>query len=752
MTAEGRRRALIAWVATVAFAAFCAFHWANLLKAPPVGKVLLIVAIAAALGLGLLTIAARAQTPGRARAGAAALTLVAVVAGLLAAGIELRLLAPAHWDALGGGIGDGIAGLGGATYPYDEGARWANLVLLAALPVILVAAFAFCFWPVRKARWTRGVGLGILVGAYGVASVLYAPGLPLLHGILLLALLAACLWAPELRTSRLALAAGAVALAALVAVPVAGALDRERPVVDYRSWDWTGGEPSVGFAWNHAYGPLDWPREGTALLEVRSPEAHYWRSIVLERFDGFRWVRSDIASRPMELPNLIEGSEGGDLRDDWYEKTEVTVRELRSGLVVSPGSPQSVGGVEETIAGDGTTLAGELPASGQSYEVVSYAPDPSTEELESAPGEYDPALARFTQLDLPTSRVELPGNLDLPQLETGATNLITETLHVPLWGEPSPAVAVAARESGYGGVYALAQRLRRESSTPYEFVRAVERHLGQGFSYSESPTQSRRPLRSFLFSERTGYCQQFSGAMALILRMAGIPTRVVSGFSPGAPDLDEDGVFVVRDTDAHSWVETYFSGIGWVPFDPTPSASPANFQSASTAAAATPAAISEQPGAREREPAISDDAGGAPGASDEAGSPWPGIVLLLLAVALGGLGASATVRRRRFQRLRPQERLAAQAAELAAAAGVARYRPEPGQTLLQLERRLRAGGRTRAAGYAARLGDSRFGARRPRAPDLDERRSVRRDLARSQGLRVRLRMLAAIPPGAPDRG
>ncbi len=500
MTAEGRRRALIAWVATVAFAAFCAFHWANLLKAPPVGKILLIVAIAAALGLGLLTIAARAQTPERARAGAAALTLVAVVAGLLAAGIELRLFTPAHWDALGGGIGDGIAGLGGATYPYDEDARWANLVLLAALPVILVAAFAFCFWPVRKARWTRGVGLGILVGAYGLASVLYAPGLPLLHGILLLALLASCLWAPELRTSRLALAAGAVALAALVAVPVAGALDRERPVVDYRSWDWTGGEPSVGFAWNHAYGPLDWPREGTALLEVRSPEAHYWRSIVLERFDGFRWVRSDIASRPMELPNLIEGSEGGDLRDDWYETTEVTVRELRSGLVVSPGSPQSVDGIEETIAGDGTTLAGELPASGQSYEVVSYAPDPSTEELKSAPGEYDPALARFTQLDLPTSRVELPGNLDLPQLETGATNLITETLHVPLWGEPSPALAVAARESGYGDVYALAQRLRRESSTPYEFVRAVERHLGQGFSYSESPAQSRRPLRSFLFA------------------------------------------------------------------------------------------------------------------------------------------------------------------------------------------------------------------------------------------------------------
>ena len=105
-------------------------------------------------------------------------------------------------------------------------------------------------------------GLGVLVSAYGFASVLYAPGLPLLHGLVLLALLAACLWAPDLRGTRLALAGACVALAALIAVPVAAALDRERPVVDYRAWTWTGGQPSVGFAWNHPYGPLDWPRRG----------------------------------------------------------------------------------------------------------------------------------------------------------------------------------------------------------------------------------------------------------------------------------------------------------------------------------------------------------------------------------------------------------------------------------------------------------------------------------------------------------
>ena len=752
-TADGRRGQAIALVATVALAGLCAFELANLMVAPPVGKVVLVVVIAAALGLALLAVAARESAPRRAWAAALALTLVALAAGVLAVGVELRLLVPDRWDVLDEGIRDGLAGLGGATYPYDEGAKWPYQVLLLAIPLVLVVAMALSFWPTRRATWARGAGLGILVAGCGYATVLYAPSVPVLHGFALLACVAACLWGPELRGSRLALAGATIGIAALVAVPVAGALDREKPVVDYRSWTWTGGEPSVSFAWNHAYGPLDWPREGTALLEVKSPEPHYWRSIVLERFDGFRWVRSGTTGQQLELPSLIVGSRGGTdgpLRDDWYETTNVTVRELRSGLVVSPGSPQTVNGLQGSLEGDGTMLAGEVPVSGQTYEVVSYAPDPTVEEMRGAPGDYPFALQRFTQLDLPTSRLELPGQVELPQQE-GVSNLITEPVVAPLWGAPRPELKAAAKASGYGRVYAIADHLSREASSPYEFVEGVKRFLDEGYSYSEQPAESERPLRSFLLNQRTGYCQQFSGAMALLLRMAGIPSRVVSGFSPGAPDLDRDGVFVVRDTDAHSWVEVYFSGLGWVPFDPTPGSSPATSQSAATTAAATPAGISGQPGAREREPEVGQGTDAA-NAQGEAGSPLAGIVLLVLALGGAGITVGAVLRRRRFAALRPEEMLTVQATELAAAAGVARYRTEPATTLLQLERRLRDGGRSRAAGYAARLGESRFGALRPQAPDLDERRTVRRELSRSQGLRIRLRMLVAIPPGAPRRG
>ena len=85
----------------------------------------------------------------------------------------------------------------------------------------------------------------------------------------------------------------------------------------------------------------------------------------------------------------------------------------------------------------------------------------------------------------------------------------------------------------------------------------------QNATYNESPAQHRLPLASFLFADRQGYCQQFSGAMALLLRMGGVPARVASGFTPGRYDRRRKE-YVVRDLDAHSWVEAYFPGLGWV--------------------------------------------------------------------------------------------------------------------------------------------------------------------------------------------
>jgi transglutaminase-like putative cysteine protease len=90
--------------------------------------------------------------------------------------------------------------------------------------------------------------------------------------------------------------------------------------------------------------------------------------------------------------------------------------------------------------------------------------------------------------------------------------------------------------SPYAGVYRLAARLKQGTTRPAEFAQAIQRYLGKGFTYTERPAAAKVPLASFLLDTKAGYCQQFAGAMALLLRMGGVPARVAAGFAPGSRD------------------------------------------------------------------------------------------------------------------------------------------------------------------------------------------------------------------------
>ncbi len=110
------------------------------------------------------------------------------------------------------------------------------------------------------------------------------------------------------------------------------------------------------------------------------------------------------------------------------------------------------------------------------------------------------------------------------------------------------------------------------ADTPYERVRSILAFLtdrSNGFIYSlstESGT-SGDDLVDFLRLRR-GYCEQYAGAMAVMVRAAGIPARVALGYTPGTEQ--DDGSRLITSDDAHAWVEVYFEDLGWVPFDPTP--------------------------------------------------------------------------------------------------------------------------------------------------------------------------------------
>jgi transglutaminase-like putative cysteine protease len=116
----------------------------------------------------------------------------------------------------------------------------------------------------------------------------------------------------------------------------------------------------------------------------------------------------------------------------------------------------------------------------------------------------------------------------------------------------------------------LADSLRWGTGSRLEQVQAVERHL-RTFNYTlELPaSRAQTSLDYFLFRRRAGHCEYFSTAMAVLLRAQGIPTRNVTGFLGGAWN-ERAGYLRVTENDAHSWVEVWFPGAGWVPFDPTP--------------------------------------------------------------------------------------------------------------------------------------------------------------------------------------
>jgi protein-glutamine gamma-glutamyltransferase len=697
---------------------------------------------------------------------AAFAAIATLLLGLMAAGLPGRLLLPEHWAELSDGLDRGLAGVQGVEWPYSGPDPWIRLTILLAAPLLLALAAALAFWPARRAAPVlRVVGLAVLLLLYGAAVTEHDPGSPLGRGLVLLLLVAAYLWLPRVPAREAAVGAAVVAAVGVLSLPVAAALDGDRPWWNYHAWTWFGGGKVVTFDWNHEYGPLDWPREGTTLMNVASDRPHYWKAETLDAFDGFRWYRSgesDRARTGAEVPFDRFASEGarwdyGEYNGAWDESIDFTVRSLSSNLVVGAGVTYGVDGVTASSNADGTTrlIGDELLRQGDTYTVDTYAPDPTAEQMRGAPAGYASDLISYTAITLPNpgeSATEDPARQG--DTAPGAAAELRQRVFVPLRGDPisgdgATEATAALQASGYAPMYELAQELTATANSEYDAVKAVERHLQENYVYSERVPTRPLPLMGFLFDDERGYCQQFSGAMALMLRMSGIPARVAAGFSPGSFNRDTRE-FRVRDLDAHSWVEVWFTGIGWVPFDPTPAAAPAESQSSAsaTSAAAADAGEVRVGGAPER---VTDGAGGgsAVARGEDGGASTLLVGGLLLVVALGA-GAALLVTRRisRVHALGPSELVDVQLRELRGTLEKLGWDVPATTTLLALERRLGRFAGPRSAAYAEALKASRYDKGEPPGPGLGERRAVRHELTRGN-LRDRLRGLLAMPPGAP---
>lgn len=120
-------------------------------------------------------------------------------------------------------------------------------------------------------------------------------------------------------------------------------------------------------------------------------------------------------------------------------------------------------------------------------------------------------------------------------------------------------------------ITALSDRVTAGKSNRYDRARAIENFLQNEFGYTlEQKSSGPQPVADFLFNVREGHCEYFATSMVLMLRTQGIAARIVNGFQTGEFN-ETSGMYVVRQRDAHAWVEVYFPKEGaWVAFDPTP--------------------------------------------------------------------------------------------------------------------------------------------------------------------------------------
>jgi protein-glutamine gamma-glutamyltransferase len=420
--------------------------------------------------------------------------------------------------------------------------------------VILIAIFGFTL-AVALAVAARRALLAVVLFfvAAGWPATLLSGGNELGRGLAILAVALALLAGMTERPSRLALIAAGAVLGGALALSSSPAVAKSA-FLDWQHWDfYTHPQKSVSvrYIWDASYDGVRFPKKKTTVLTIQAPNTpYYWRATVLDRFDGTRWLEDVWPETARQRRELMPSP--ARKRSNLLQQG-VTVAALEDNHVIGASIPVSNSlGKAAAYEGQGVSrVIGGLQR-GQHYSVSSYAPRPTPEELVRVPPLYPKALTK------PGRELDLVRGVTAPPFGTPGREA---RLSKPLTGRLVP----------YSKLYERARQVAGETRSPYAAVVALEtwfRSTG-GFTYSQQPgaAPGLPPLVGFVMDTKTGYCQHFAGAMALMLRLLGIPARVAAGFVPGRY---HDDFWEVTDHDAHTWVEVWFRGYGWLPFDPTP--------------------------------------------------------------------------------------------------------------------------------------------------------------------------------------
>ena len=274
------------------------------------------------------------------------------------------------------------------------------------------------------------------------------------------------------------------------------------------------------------------------VMRVRAPEPAYWRGQTFTDFDGRRWYARNEQGLRLSGPVVNVPSTDGNIPF----ASDVVVDEFVQTYYFGDGLPNVVFHADRPIQlyiesdvwvrSDGALRAATTLPGGAVYTVVSARPRIDGERLrgQGLIGE------RLTEL----GRQAFGAYLMVPDSTTAET-------------------------------IALADELADGASSSYDIVLAYQDWLAANVEYdlrAPLPDPGEDAVHDFLFDSRRGFCEQIASALTVMLRSQGVPARLVTGYVPGDRD-PITGVFEVRASDAHAWVEAWFPETGWQAFDPT---------------------------------------------------------------------------------------------------------------------------------------------------------------------------------------
>lgn len=296
------------------------------------------------------------------------------------------------------------------------------------------------------------------------------------------------------------------------------------------------------------------------------PGAIYWRLVTLDGFNGEQWHIGAGAEieRPAELESFEPPATAfAGLTES--VRSEVTILALQQDWLPAPYAPTTLTAENAAVEGgyrvksdDGSLRFDALTYRGMTYTVVSRIP---TIDLEVLGRGSDGSPSVVFQGAVDAGDLELADDPAVPVVRTLPDR--RRYLELPTDLDPGLLTLAAVTTNNLQTDFERALALERFFLTPGAFTYSTEVLPGHGAT----------GLSAWLLDPdsdgyRTGYCEQFATSMAVMARLLGIPSRVVLGFSPG--EEIEPGRVLVRDRNAHAWVELWMPTQGWVPFDPTP--------------------------------------------------------------------------------------------------------------------------------------------------------------------------------------